>query len=140
MSKGMDSTVSGIRMLWTEPVAEASARLEIPADSLFSLPAGASFRADSGRAHVDVRRGKGGMVIVSASCDSLQQRCWYYENLLENYRTAHKALETELREEQKKRENPLRAFFAGFGTGAFMATGILSFIKLKKNYSQNSNG
>lgn len=57
------------------------------ADSLLDLPVGASYHAKSGQANLDVKKGsEPGIIVVYASCDSLQQLVYYYEQLAGKYK------------------------------------------------------
>ena len=72
------------------------ARLEIPAESLLSLPSGACYSAHEGQAHVTVAstggRGSGeGRVTVTASCDSLELACARYERRIRSMSQAYAA-------------------------------------------------
>ena len=69
------------------------ARLEIPAESLLSLPSGACYSAHEGQAHVTVASTGGlgsgpGRVTVTASCDSLELACQAYASELRRLEAA----------------------------------------------------
>lgn len=53
------------------PVPMSVAKLKIPMNSLTQLPIGTGYNQRSGQATVDVRRGEGDSIIVTATCDSL---------------------------------------------------------------------
>lgn len=82
--------------------------LTVSADSLRELPEGATYRAQSGRASVEVRKGQqAGTIVVYASCDSLQRLVEEYERRLatssrDSTETKESSETTETREPQKK--------------------------------------
>ena len=98
-------------------------------DSLWRLPPKAEWRADSGRAHVSVKR-EDGTLVVRADCDSLRRMCALLESRSAHYRAQRDTLQEELREERKRRGNPLRTFFTGLAAGILLTAGTLIFIKL----------
>lgn len=74
--------------------------LTVNTDSVLSLPDGASYHAQRGRARVDVRKGdEPGTIVVYASCDSLQRLVTYYQRQLASSRS--KELQEEYRKEKK---------------------------------------
>lgn len=115
-------------------MASSTATLRLPVDSLWRLPPKAEWRADSGSAHVSVKR-EGGTLVVRADCDSLRQRCALLESRSASYREQRDSIREELREERKKRGNPLRTFFTGLGAGVLLTSGVLACIKLRRKHS-----
>lgn len=109
--------------------------LEIPADSLLTLPSEASFSGKRGRANVEVGR-RGGTIVVRASCDSLQVRLEYYERQSATYREAYERLQSIFEEERERHSNPVRTFFAGFGIGIVITILGMTIIK---NRLKNGN-
>lgn len=109
--------------------------LEIPADSLLTLPSEASFTGKRGRANVEVGR-RGGTIVVRASCDSLQVRLEYYERQSATYREAYERLQSIFEEERERHLNPVRTFFAGFGIGIVITILGMTIIK---NRLKNGN-
>lgn len=96
--------------------------MRLPVDSLLKLPEGAAYRESNQRAHVEATQ-KGGVIYITGTCDSLQRRAEYYENL---YHTARDALEESGNrqiQEQSKRSDPLSHPIAMFVMG--LAAGIL---------------
>lgn len=82
-----------------EPVSipESRVTLMIAADSLLSTPQGASWSGRSGQANVKVQRqagtaGKPEVIVVEATCDSLQLQCERYEETIATQQRAIDAL------------------------------------------------
>lgn len=76
---------------------ESRVTLMIAADSLLSTPQGASWSGRSGQANVKVQRqagtaGKPEVIVVEATCDSLQLQCERYEETIATQRRAIDAL------------------------------------------------
>ena len=76
-----------IKRLDPVSVPESSVTLMIAADSLLSTPEGASWTGRSGQANVKVQRqagtaGKPEVIVVEATCDSLQLQCERYEETI----------------------------------------------------------
>lgn len=115
-------------------MASSTATLRLPVDSLWRLPPKAEWRADSGRAHVSVKR-EGGTLVVRADCDSLRRVCALHESRSAHYREQRDLLQEELQEERKRRGNPLRTFFTGLGAGILLTAGTLVYIKLRRKHS-----
>ena len=86
--------------LWTQPIRADTTRLELRLDStLLALPEGASFTAESGRAHLkaSLKRNAEGQptsIIIEGGCDSLQQLCMYYQAEAERLSTSNAQLQT----------------------------------------------
>lgn len=86
--------------LWTQPIRADTTRLELRLDSsLLALPEGASFTAESGRAHLkaSLKRNAEGQptsIIIEGGCDSLQQLCMYYQSEAERLSTSNAQLQT----------------------------------------------
>ena len=108
----------------------SSVTLKIPMDSLMKLPSEAEFRAKDGQANVSARN-ENGIIVVNATCDSLQVLCEYYERQYQYYKKKCEMQEALIQTKIKEKPpNPFKAF--GYGTlfGAIFATVL--FIKLKK--------
>ena len=107
----------------------SSVTLKIPMDSLMKLPSEAEFRAKDGRANVSARN-ENGIIVVNATCDSLQVLCEYNERQYQYYKKKCEMQEALLQTEIKEKPpNPLEVF--GYGTlfGSILVTVV--FIKLK---------
>ena len=105
--------------------------MTLPTDSIGQLPAGASFRAKSGRASVEVSKGKeAGTLVVYASCDSLQRLVDYYERQLDMSLSALEGSRTETLEEEKRRRGSRRLSAVAFAVG--LTGGIVLTLKMKK--------
>ena len=111
-----DTLQSEVRQTWTETVPQEEAKLEIPLTELTNLPEKAEFRAKNGRASATVQN-KGGIIVVYATCDSLQRQCEYYERQMASYKKA-------FRTEKERSSNPwkmlLIAFIVGVATGTVL--------------------
>ena len=86
-----------IKRLEPVTVPESRVKLTIAADSLFSTPQGASWTGRSGQANVKVQRQAGGagkpeVIVVEATCDSLQLQCERYEETIATQKRAIDAL------------------------------------------------
>lgn len=113
------------------PKSEVSLTLRM--DSLRKLPDGAAYTAHSGQASVNVSRSPDAeSVVVYASCDSLQQLVWWYEQELSHTRsgTSESSQTEEVRTEEERRSWPVRIMIIAFFAGA--ATGAIVTIKIKK--------
>ena len=104
---------------------KSEVKLAIPADSLLKLPPLAQYSGRSGQASVSVSRDKD-VITVYASCDSLQVLVEYYERTSSLWREYYEEMVGLYEEEVKKRSNPVKTFFYGFGGG--ILTGILTTI------------
>lgn len=56
------------------PVPMSVAKLKIPMNALTQLPIGTGYNQRSGQATVDVRRGEGDTIYITATCDSLERQ------------------------------------------------------------------
>lgn len=127
---------------------ESRVKLTIAADSLFSTPQGASWTARSGQANVKVQRqagtaGKPEVIVVEATCDSLQLQCERYEETIAKQRRAIDALSEagyrlyreQLEEVKEKPPNGIRTalkwLFIGIISGLLMGRikRIINFVK-----------
>jgi len=128
----------------------SSVTLTIAADSLRSLPSGASYSERSGQASVKVSRKAATAtepeyVYVYASCDSLELQCERYERQIRNLRSEYgermnemqgrlAATQSQHTEQEEKPPNAigtaLKWYFYGLLSG-ILAT-IIIFIKLRK--------
>ena len=131
-------------------VPESKVTVTIVKDSLLRLPEGASWTGRSGQANVNVQRraatdGKPEVIVVEATCDSIQLQCERYERQIRNLHSQYDerlnemqnrlaATSHELEEVKAKPPNAigtaLKWFFYGLLSG-ILAT-IIIFIKLKK--------
>lgn len=112
-------------------VPQSSVVLKLPIDDLRRLPSGAEFRDKSGQASVSVQFDQD-TVCVSATCDSLQRMCSYYESKYSLYKTEYENLmawqESELEEDPP---DVIHIFFRGVLLGVLSTIAIIIFIKLK---------
>lgn len=129
-TEARDSTVQEIRTVTAEPVPASEVSLTLNTDSLLELPAGALYHARSGRANVNVSKGKDpGTIVVYASCDSLQRLVCYYERLAGEYKASLERQSEEVKEEKKPPDvwwKILTALAAG------LLTGIVITLKIKR--------
>lgn len=129
-TEARDSTVQEIRTVTAEPVPASEVSLTLNTDSLLDLPAGASYHARSGRANVNVSKGKDpGTIVVYASCDSLQRLVCYYERLAGEYKASLERQSEEVKEEKKPPHvwwKILTALSAG------LLAGIVITLKIKR--------
>ncbi len=126
-----------IKRLEPVSVPESRVTLTIAADSLLSTPEGASWTGRSGQANVKVQRQAGGackpeVIVVEATCDSLQLQCERYEETIATQRRAIDALakagyrqQSEQREEVKEKppngiRTALKWLFIGIIIGLLM--------------------
>ncbi|WP_289160473.1 hypothetical protein [uncultured Parabacteroides sp.] len=103
------------------------AELTIPMDSLRRLPQGAVYSEKQGQATVTASR-KNDKIVITASCDSLQNLCYQYEEELVRIRD-------QLQKEQTKKEPVIVPFLSKCKWTAFgflLAIIILSIIKIFK--------
>ena len=95
-----DSTVEESLLVTQVPVAMEDVALTVRTDSVLSLPEGASYHAQRGRARVDVRKGvEPGTIVVYASCDSLRRLVTYYQRQLSRSRSS----ELQMRQMEEKK-------------------------------------
>ena len=108
----------------------AEVTLTVHTDSLLDLPRGASYHARSGRASVEVSKGKEpGTITVYASCDSLQRLVCHYERLAGAYK-ARLERELEERQDEKKPPDSRRKIWTAFAGGVI--AGIVITFKIKR--------
>lgn len=113
-------------------VPKSEVTLTLRADSLLELPSGSSYHAKSGRATLDVSKGaEPGTIVVYASCDSLQQLVYYYEQLASKYKASLERQAEEVKEE-KKPPNVWWRIFGAFIAGWLSGTVVTLIIK-KRN-------
>lgn len=105
------------------------AELTIPMDSLRKLPPGAAYEKKSGQATVKAAM-KGSSVFVSATCDSLQNLVYQYEEELTRIRDQ---LE-QYQQESEPCESPFKWYLYGILTGVAGAIIILLFIKYRRKW------
>lgn len=109
-------SVARVTVKRLEPVSvpESRVTLMIAADSLLSTPEGASWTGRSGQANVKVQRqagtaGKPEVIVVEATCDSLQLQCERYEETIATQQRAIDALAAagyQLYSEQREEKPP----------------------------------
>ena len=109
-----------VRQVINIPIPLSTVELKIPAQSLHSLPPGASFSEKKGQAGVKVEA-IGDTVYVSATCDSLQVQCERYEKELTRIRSDTDKQVTEIK------KNTFQTAFKWCSTG-FIAGVILTLI------------
>lgn len=105
------------------------AEMSIPVDSLRNLPEGAVFEKKSGQAGLKLSY-KDGKVLASATCDSLQNVLYTYEETIDRLVKEN----TELKEQIKPPENPFKWYLYGVLTGAIVTVLISLFIKYRKKW------
>lgn len=115
------------KIIWTEKVPQDQVHLIIPLDSIGRLPSGASFNKKEGRANVKASLGKQGdkdVIIIDASCDSLQMLCLYYEEQNKKLTKQNTELSNIIKTEKEQRSNPVKvaiiSFIAGLISGRFI--------------------
>lgn len=115
-------------------VPHSLAELTVPMDSLRSLPPGASYRAKSGQAGLNIGY-KDGNVLASASCDSLQQLVYILEEELHQARDRLEQKETI----KEAPEFTLKCYLTGVLTGILTVL-IFQFIRNGKIYLRRKAG
>jgi hypothetical protein len=114
----------------TIPIPEAKVNLIIPIQNLLDLPAGASFSDKSGRANVSVQKDND-TIRITASCDSLQALCEYYERELMRIRSDTSSKQKEVKKEVSTGvQSPFKLVLIGFIAGIIVT--IIVIIKIKK--------
>lgn len=113
-----DTVVSRVQRVSLRPVPQEQAQLTLALDSLRALPQGAVFRAEKGRATVVVERRRD-TVVVWALCDSLWQRCEYYEQVVAHLQ--EEVAQHELRTTVERSSKGLRKWLEGFVVGLMAA-------------------
>ena len=132
-------------------VPESRVTVTIVKDSLLRLPEGASWSGRSGQANVNVQRraatdGKPEVIVVEATCDSLQLQCERYEQTIATQSRAIDALAdagyrlyAEQSEEVKEKppngiKTALEWLFIGMVTGLLLSRikTIINFVKSLK--------
>lgn len=110
--------------------------ISIPVDSLLKLPAEASYTKQSGQASASVSA-HGGIVYVTATCDSLAREVEYYEELYYRARDALEQHDNDVKTEQERRSDPLASpilvFIMGFVAGILTTITIIPIINRYKN-------
>lgn len=134
-----DSTVEEMRRLTVETVPMETVTLTVSADSLKALPEGASYSARSGRASVEVKKGRtAGTLVVRASCDSLQRLVEEYERrMLQSSRDStgsKESSETTITLKEKKHPNRWWTYVAALAAGA--VGGVVITRRIKNNKTQ----
>lgn len=133
-------------------VPESKVTVTIVKDSLLRLPEGASWTGRSGQANVNVQRraatnGKPEVIVVEATCDSLQLLCERYEQTIATQKRAIDALAdagyrlyAEQREEDKEKppngiKTALKWLFIGIIIGLLLCRikTIIKFVERIKS-------
>lgn len=115
---------------------KSEVRLAIPADSLLRLPPQAQYSGKSGQASVSVSRDRD-IITVYASCDSLQLLAEYYERTSSAWQERYEEMAGLYEEEVKRRSNPVKTFFYGFGVGILIS--VLAVIIIIQKRKKNGN-
>lgn len=102
-------------------------------DSLRNLPEGAVYEKKSGQAGLKLSY-KDGKILASATCDSLQQLVYKYEEELTRIRDQ---LE-QYQKDSKPHESPFKWYLYGVLTGIAGAIIILLFIKHRREWQNIS--
>lgn len=105
-------------------------KMEIPMENLLKLPDKAEYRAKEGQATASVRV-ENDTVFVSATCDSLQIMCDYYESLYINYKQGYDDLQSQYKSEIKKPSNTIKTGFVSFVAGLVVGVLLTIIVKLK---------
>lgn len=116
-----------------EKVPQDQVHLIIPLDSVGGLPSGASFNNKQGRANVKASVGKQDgkdVIIIDASCDSLQMLCLYYEEQNKKLTKKNTELSNAIRTEKEPSSNPIKVAIFSFIVG--VTSGIIITIKTQK--------
>lgn len=119
--------------MWTEKVPQDQVHLIIPLDSIGRLPSGASFNNKKGRANVKASLGKQddkNVIIIDASCDSLQMLCLYYEEQNKKLTKQNAELSNTIKTEKEPCSNPVKVAIISFIAG--LISGIVITIKTRK--------
>nr|DAJ66888.1 MAG TPA: hypothetical protein [Caudoviricetes sp.] len=130
-----ESKETTTRIMWTEKVPQDQARLIIPLDSMGRLPSGASFNKKEGRANVKASLGKQDdkdVIIIDASCDSLQMLCLYYEEQNTKLAKQNAELSNATRTEKEPRLNAVKVAIFSFIAGLMSGT-VITLKTRKKN-------
>lgn len=118
-----------------EKVPQDQVHLIIPLDSIGRLPSGASFNNKNGRANVKASLGKQedkDVIIIDASCDSLQMLCLYYEEQNTKLTKQNSELSNAIETEKEQRLNPVKVAIISFIVG-LVSGRVITFKTRKKN-------
>lgn len=118
-----------------EKVPQDQVHLIIPLDSIGCLPSGASFGNKQGRANVKASLGKQedkDVIIIDASCDSLQMLCLYYEEQNTKLTKQNSELSNAIETEKEQRSNPVKVAIISFIVG-LVSGRVITFKTRKKN-------
>lgn len=107
----MQTSLTDSQLILTEvrrtpvTVPESKVTLSIPVDSVLALPTGASYSQKSGQARVNIRRGtvagdQGEVIVVEATCDSLQLVCEEYMRTIQSLKKELAAAQHDSKSEQ----------------------------------------
>lgn len=153
----LDSQATMVLLKRQEPVKVplSTVKLEIAADSLHRLPHGAAYTARKGQASVKVSKSEGGsppLIIVEATCDSLQLVCEDLTLQLESEQRSSRAevsglknriaeLEQQASRSYEKHTNGLKTWFdwllAGWLLGVICATSaILLILRIRRKCTE----
>lgn len=122
-----------------QPIPSDTAKVTLSLSNLRDLPQGAEYAAQKGRAKVKVRI-RDSLVMVTASCDSLQQMVEIYAEEAQFYKARADSLSQEkeknvhtFKKEDVSLFSLLKHFLIGLLIGALVATLFLFKITPKKN-------
>lgn len=126
-----DTAATVTREIRREEVPESRVELSIHVDSLLKLPSEATYTKHSGQAGAAVSR-SGGVIYVTATCDSMQREVEYYSEELR--RLQEKAERQEEREEiEKKTERgDIEYLLALSALAGFMSAHVMKKRKERK--------
>lgn len=110
----MQTSLTDSQLILTEvrrtpvTVPESKVTLSIPVDSVLALPTGASYSQKSGQARVNIRRetvagDQGEVIVVEATCDSLQLVCEEYMRTIQSLKKELAAAQHDSSEQMVKR-------------------------------------
>lgn len=108
-------------------IPQERVQLVLPEIHLRNLPLGAVYEKKRGRAGIKIRVHQD-TVYISATCDSLQRLCNYYEERSYYWKHVYEQTKNEIITQREQRNNPIRTTLTAFLIG-FVAGIILTFIK-----------
>lgn len=112
-------------------VPESRVTLAVPVDSVLSLPSGAVYQEKSGQARVRIGRkaadtpSGGEVIVVEATCDSLQLLCEEYEQTIISL---HQALQSSYENVRTVSERRSKGFWGGV-LGTLGVLGVLGILR-----------
>lgn len=119
-------------------VPRETVTLTLSADSLLELPDGALYRAQHGRASVEVTKGReAGTIVVYASCDSLQRLVEAYERRLAT--TSSDSAETKESSETTETRAPSKKTYRWWIYAVMLAVGAAGGVAITRKTMNNKN-